>query len=326
MRRPQPQRAGFTLIELLVVVTIIIVLTGLITAGVFRYLDTQMWANTQYKIGAIQQVLNAQWKKVIEDADKETPPSSVLTFASSDKGRAKVIWRKVRLAEAFPMSAAEISSSDLYNVNLPSIGALVPSDRRKYLASYQKELSSATISGNLFLQSSSCLYLALRRARTGTEVDIEKLARDTNGDGVKELVDDWGNPIAFYRFPWNNTKLQQANPAPANSKSTRYADPLDPDGKLMSAAFSYRPYYENRGLSSGQTGLTCFHYVSSTAGQVPALYTVPVLVSAGEDGNFGLVTGTMDTHRAMQVDSSNSAAEDDNLYSFDFRLGAGEAQ
>lgn len=312
MRRPQPQRAGFTLVELLVVVTIIIILSGLITAGVFRYLDTQMWANTQNKVASIHGVLTTQWNQVISDADKESVPPSVLSFAGNDQKRARVILRKIRLTEAFPMSAKEITSPQIYGY--------FPGLKSKYIPGYNKELASYGGTLNLpdptipFSDSSSCLYLALRRARTGTEVDMENLARDINSDGVKEFVDDWGNPIAFFRFPVGdnqNNPLRSANPAVAGSKASKYCDPLDPDGKLIqyppppNTWNTYRPQFES-----------LFHKISITPGQPPAYYTVPVVVSAGADGDFGLAAGS------MQVTGTGA---DDNIYSFNFRAGAGEA-
>lgn len=78
---------------------------------------------------------------------------------------------------------------------------------------------------------------------TFTEDDFtEREARDTDGDGLKEFVDAWGEPIQFFRWPIHYPSGIQLGNSPYPSVATnpffpREQDTLDPNQTLMSPAW-----------------------------------------------------------------------------------------
>lgn len=313
MRRLRRSRAAFTLVELLIVMAILVVLAALTTAGVMRWVDTMAEQQAITRVQAIHQVLTEQWKKVVADADKEELPSAVFTFAGSDQARARVILKYVRLIEAFPINFDEIDNRKIYS----SI-SLADGDK-KYLNNYYTEAStrkSANTSKDVNKQSSACLAMALRKARTGKgTADLDSWAKDTDGDGLPELVDDWGQPIAFFRFPVGDgsdtvlTELKNRNNTKAGRK---FANPLDPDGKLIPATWPNRKTFE--GFA---------HKIAASTSPPVAYYTVPVIVSAGVDQKMGLTAKTMATQTNPAPDDTNGTPPywQDNLFSYKLQLG-----
>lgn len=135
--------------------------------------------------------------------------------------------------------------------------------------------------------------------------------RDTDGDGLKEIVDGWGKPIRFYRWPtrlirpYQGLVAGQPDPVlrqvagalfsglpPVPSPGANEPDPLnidadDPLGRLvaentrtngmLNSIFNTTAtyYYDNTKL------MPCEYPVMST-------FSMPLIVSAGEDGILGL--------------------------------------
>jgi prepilin-type N-terminal cleavage/methylation domain-containing protein len=274
------RRRGFSLVELLVVIAIIGVLIGLSAAAYFSWLDTQRRNTTETTMRQVYETLKRQMKAVADQADKEVIPDSVRAMAGGDDRRARVIWKKLRLRQEFPTTFAEAQApwqaSDPA-FNLPP-GDLPP----RYAQSLQ---SAAPGTG----ESSACLVLALQKVRGGVRLNPDELPNtaltDTNGDNLKEIVDGWGNPLTFYRWPTSFDELRATNPAAAGSKGTRFADPLDPDGLLLTPGW----YWQGGVVGTPNPQRLQFeslcHPISPDNGQT-AYYIIPALGSAGPDGDF----------------------------------------
>src|SRR5262249_19540671 len=202
-------RSGFTLIELLVVIGILGVLMALTVAGVFVAGEGQRQANTEAAMRAVNKTLTAHWNAIIAEAKRETPSNSAIALAggSSEIERAKVIWIKLRLIEAFPMSYADITgpgpAASFPNPPIyqppgfdPTAEPYIPPGRRKNIASYLRALNGRTKANDPLTEPSACLVLALSQNRGGFKLDIDALGaaaiRDTDGDGMPEIVDAWG--------------------------------------------------------------------------------------------------------------------------------------
>jgi prepilin-type N-terminal cleavage/methylation domain-containing protein len=290
------RRGGFTLIELLVVIAIIGVLASLTVAGVFKVVDSRRRSNTESATQTVHGVLQSHWKFVIEEAKKESDLSPVLGLADNDLRRARAIWIKLRLIEAFPRSFAEINNPTAATNPI----RLIPSARRKYTSTYQRAIAQRSVAFTLPAnESAACLLLALSVPRGGQTLQLENLsssAMDTDNDGIKELVDGWGRALTFFRFPTGHPGL--TNPNPANP----FCDPADPDGTLVKWAPS----------PSKQAALEAFFNNEFTILATPtsARFHAPTLVSAGPDELLGL---------DGQMGVSNAAQEGDNIYSFKLR-------
>jgi prepilin-type N-terminal cleavage/methylation domain-containing protein len=336
-------RRGFTVIELLVVISIIAILTSVITAFVFSAGDRRRGANTQVTIQTVNKALQHHWSQVIADAKKED--ISDATFAQlqilsgQTKGldpsleRARVIWIKLRLMEAFPQAYAEVNGTAAppQNPVYTALTTYIPPNRR-HNNGYKKTLNNGTLkqANDPSSESSACLLMALQVNRGGFSLSADSLgsaAFDTDGDGLKEIVDGWtqlggappstypsdpahvctGKPetLRFYRFTWSPA-IQALSP---NTSST--PDPIDNRGLLLNPNWylSYGSAY----VQATQCAITGNPANPSAS----PYYIIPVIVSSGSDNYFGL---QQDTNAATLGQLLYTGpAIDDNIYSYNLR-------
>jgi prepilin-type N-terminal cleavage/methylation domain-containing protein len=309
LRKSSGRRRGFTLIELLVVIAIIAVLASLAAWAVFAMMGRQQTRNTESTIKTLNKLLQDRWSHVIAEARKETPSDKVWALAGGDRERdrerAQVIWVKVRLAEAFPMAYKEMDPND--TTTIVNTFIKTPAKIKPHFAKYRAMVKVYPPTPGP-TESSACLLMALKTLQTDGGVSIEDQIKfavaDTNGDGMNELVDAWGRPLAFYRFAWNNADLQAANPAAPGSRNFKFSDPIDNGGTLMNDTWYKSILY----LNFEQR----FHPVKIITGprMGNANFVIPVIVSAGPDGK-------MDLGADLSVTGAGAA---DNIYSYKLQL------
>jgi prepilin-type N-terminal cleavage/methylation domain-containing protein len=310
-------RAAFTLVEMLAVIAIIAVLASLVAVGTIKVIASQRSSNTQNAMRTIQKVLNEHWTYVASEAKKETGlegPYATMDaiFGPDTTGgeRNRIIWIKMRLMEAFPISYMEIQAPPKSNSFFPYDANIIPIDKRKYYGTYQKLLGKLTADKTLapnnapahLTESSACLLMALSIPRNGAALNVDNLGSatvlDTDGDGISEFIDAWGNPLTFYRFPTKNLALQSSSPTPSNSPKATYHDPWDPSGVL----------FNWKGIQRTKMFEPKVHAIAFDG--TDSVYVLPTIVSPGPDGMLGL-----DAFMAV----ANPAQEADNIYSFQLR-------
>lgn len=295
-------RQAFTLVELLVVIAIIAVLAALSAWGVFAMIGSQQRRNTESSMRVINKLLQDRWAAVIADAKKETPSQAVFIRAGNNKERAQVIWIKVRLAEAFPATYGEANPANLSTI----VNNYIPLGMRKaHFAKYQAALGSQT--GGGAGESSACLLMALKTlASDGVSVEdqLKPFVKDTDGDGVPELVDGWGKPLKFLRFPTVVTTEPggpiSANPAKAaGGRTAKFADPVDPEGTLINATWYNAPpplpANNDRRIFEAQFHPVGPQPVPPAVNPPFAFYTIPVVASAGKDGVMDIANDGTET-------------------------------
>ena len=318
---PCSARPAFTLVELLTVIVIILILAGLTAVGVSHVVANQRIANTETAMRTIQKVLNEHWATVVSDAKNETgvPFGNIdRVFGPDNTGgeRDRIMWIKMRLMEAFPVSYGDIANPFPYRTGI------IPANLRKYNASYQHALAmrkqlNPSIPHLGITESSACLMIALSITRNGTALNRDNMGSinvaDTDLDNIPEFVDSWGNPLLFYRFPAGNAALQATSPG-----GVRYADPLDPNGVL----FQWHPPPPPPGHSPRSDFELNVHKIAFNP-QV-ACYVVPTIVSWGPNGNIhktGATGAPAPYGWGLNADMSvaDGVAEADNIYSFTLR-------
>jgi prepilin-type N-terminal cleavage/methylation domain-containing protein len=323
LRGGHRDRAGFTLVELMVVVAIIGVIIALTTAAAMQVVSYQRSSTTDGTIETVYSELQRQWTAVIALADKDIIPPVVISMAGGNERRARVIWKKLRLKEAFPMNFTEA----LTPWSLGGSNPTIESKMQQVLPgrpAYKSAISGISQNFNPADQSAYCLVLALRQGYGGNTFSEESLGTNalaTDAVGMKKFVDGWSNPLALYRWPTANDELDNSSPlGPYNSSNpkTWFRDPLDPEGLLQSQEWNFR----------GGQGVSLFeqycHKVHSSDLRNPWVprsnYMIPVIASAGRDGQWGLQRPTVPTAPdPMTIDLTHHA--DDNVYSFRLRLG-----
>lgn len=138
------QRRAFTLVEMLVVIAIIGILAALTTVGVSKIIGIQRASNTEGTIRTVYKVLNEHWATVIADAQKESGldiPNQTMNaiFGADATGeRNRIIWVKMRLMEAFPVSYLDIVNP------YPYASKIIPLTMRKYNDGYLKAIQGRT--------------------------------------------------------------------------------------------------------------------------------------------------------------------------------------
>ena len=139
----------------------------------------------------------------------------------------------------------------------------------------------------------------------------DKEVQDTDGDGLLEFVDAWGEPLQWYRWPIGYESDAQIGlrPFPGNS-SPRTQNPLDPNQQLVNPAWWWNsfnnatlfdPLPGSPPISSGAAFFhrSFFSLVDPSAGTAPvpwtpgqpwgrtdarrAYYSRPLILSGGED-------------------------------------------
>jgi prepilin-type N-terminal cleavage/methylation domain-containing protein len=284
------RRQAFTLVELLVVIAILAILAGLASWAVIAMVGTQSARNTENTIKTVNKVLQTQWKFVIDEAKKDDISGNVavqnLAAPDPDGRRAKVLWIKLRLMEAFPQKYSDILNPPVYGPD-PGGNVYIPLGMRRYNTSYQKALASPPFvpaSNQLATQSAACLLIALSVKKGGVDLTPDQIgyaADDTDKDGVKELIDGWRKPFVFTRF------TLAPNPATGGA-NVKFADPLDPEGLLLSNTW-YGPAQTNWYGGSASTGFESLAGYAISNG-VNANYVTYGIASPGKDG----IPGTPD--------------------------------
>ena len=319
------RRAGFTLVEMLVVVIIVGILLSLVAAAALKLIGTQQQFNTQTELTRLEGDLVRAYRATADKARKEPIPNQgspmgnvyynyvLPTLANNDRNLARVIWTKLRSKQTFPNNFAEawnpspMPGLSYYQTKLTAL--------RIHAASFPPTISPYAPKP---WESSVCLLWALQRGESGSALKesdigtgslkdfglIPTSAKDPSSGqtpngalglptgSVKGLVDNWGTPLAFCRWPVYSLQLNPAptkNPPPPPAAPGVYYpqngdnnDPDDPSGLLESTTWQ-----ATGGFTLFQQ--LCHPLVPHTAGTEAQTYRIfPLIVSAGPDRRLGL--------------------------------------
>lgn len=255
---------GFTLVELLVVISIIAIMATIgfqVSAAVSGRAKAEA---TKVTLAKIDTVIRERYKAIVQNC----PPR--LTSI------AKVNYIKNSLIRLMPQSDADFTSTLVVGYVAPPT-SLLPADPFEPVSSIG--LDPAELLYLMVTQKtpfSSSPFPANFRFRYSNnsvaEFDADELA-DIDNDGNPEIIDAWGSPIRFYRWPTRLIKPNGTDPVNGliistyGKKLTTQTvnnDPLDPFG----LSFPEDRYNTNNTFSQ------------------------PLAISPGPDRDFGLVDYT----------------------------------
>ena len=223
------RRRGFTLVELLVTVVIIAILASMVMFALAGAVDKAYAAQTKSRIAKIDRVISRMWR------DYETrrvpiriPSGTHPIFAA--RMRLDALRELMRLEMPDRITDIQDAPIVLVNPDNPEGGNnpnLFPTSWRSALNEAYRRTANAngwdadSPEARRF-QGAECLYLILSKAKDGGRPAIAGFSEDSigdvDGDGMPEILDAWGNPIEFLRWP---TGLS----SPINS--TAEHDPFD---------------------------------------------------------------------------------------------------
>lgn len=274
--RQRSPRRGFTLVELLIVISILAILAGLTVAGMAAVVNSARAARTRAIIGKIDLLLDERWegyrtRAVPHRIQAGTNPR----FAAQQRLYALRALQRMELPDR---------RTDIVNYSTPSptlqvTGLLPPAVFASFTqVSLQRtyfRLALRATNGDLTtwteeFEGSECLYLILSTMRDGDKSALDFFGPDeigdTDGDGMREILDGWGRPIEFLRWAPGYTSTALGTGAVTTQTSDPNAlapDPFDPvkaDPRWIDPAFLVKPYLLK-----------------------------PLIVSAGPDGTYDIV-------------------------------------
>ncbi len=279
-------RTAFTLVELMVVIAVIALLASMVLVALWGAQQEARIDRTRSQITRLNQLIMSQWESY------QTRPLPVRTVpllsdtASPQRSRARQrldIMRELMRME-MPDRVADIEDEPYYgNAKLgfkrttlsraylrranalfgplsfrPMVNPLDPNEERSY------DLSS----WNKAHQGAECLYLIVSMLNDD-ETEALSFFRDdeigdVDGDGMREFIDAWGNPLVFLRWPlglqirpwWGATSADAHTflPSTPDSFDLSRADPLWNDGSDTNDPFTLTPVI----ISAGPDGLYGF--------------------------------------------------------------------
>lgn len=171
-------------------------------------------------------------------------------------------------------------------------------------AAFQQALRTA-VAENL---NAELLFLVIETSYTAGSYGVESFngseIADTDGDGLREFVDGYGNPIRYVRWPsgWDSDLIESQTPS-SSATPTVAIGPLDPDPYYADVVASYN---QNNGtsvaVSPGGDAFDRFQVDlgralygggggASYGANIPSATLLPLVVSGGRDGAFGLRFG-----------------------------------
>lgn len=348
-------RSGFTLIELMVVMGVIAVLIGLSTMAIVSFVTNARHAATETVIKKVDAMMQDRMSGIAayfeESNRRATSKLGQRIAAPSYVDRTKspnvrkiyqgllgnpanadlisdweIIAKKFFRRKHFPMTFAE---ADLNNDGVTDVTNDSGTKITLPLANHTPETENAEV---LYWFLTNGSQFGNEPVGTGDFAPSE--VADTDGDGLLEIVDGWGHPLRFYRWP---TRLFR--PQTAGNESTEIDPSMVPINTGVAAVFlmgnlpddkiiDHDPEdpqddLRNNVLKNPQAGTGFTPQELESYFHTMLTWHAPLIMSAGEDGELGLLepTNTAQFGNLAQPDYSNLGALEDNVSNLYLRTG-----
>lgn len=243
---------GFTLVELMVVLVILAILASLTLAGLAVAQHRSKVDKTRSTIRKLHEIVVPHYESYLR---RRVP------FTASGDARQNATNRLVAIRRLMVREMPD-NWNDVFD-SVTAVNALTGGDSFLATGPVRAYASRKTIAGNPQFQSSECLYLIVSRGLQEPDA-LEQFRADeigdTDGDGAPEFHDGWRQSIMFVRWPVGFRSIIQSQNAGVQP------DPFDPS--RVSTLVNY-PSGDQRDYA-----------------------VVPLICSAGVDGNYGVSTGT----------------------------------
>jgi len=188
---------------------------------------------------------------------------------------------------------------------------------------------------NIEQESGACLYMALKQNRRGMSFDVDSalgsleigtvtiIGANKQRADFPTILDAWGHPLVFYRWPALNLELNPSAPA-SGTAAPPFLDPQDPEGTLNDPTWATS---SNNGFQQfSQLPNPVCHPLPPGASPTPqSFFLTPVIISLGP--RFGVqknTSGFKDAFMTLIPTGQPGHGDDsDNIYSYRLRQGKG---
>jgi len=210
-------RGGFTLMELLVVIMVISVLASSMLFAMYGAVQQAKESRTKTQIAKLHELLMTRWDSYRTRAVRVQG----LPNAARREARTVATARLLALRELMRLELPDRKEDVLDPITEPARGVIFfayggsnvyiprPACNRQYL----RTVANLVTPANLVLgatqwtdqyDDSECLYMIIASMQDITANGLDFLHEseigDTDGDGMPEILDSWGNPISFLRW------------------------------------------------------------------------------------------------------------------------------
>lgn len=310
LNRNYTRRSGFTLIEMLIVVAIILFLLSIVGVATMRFISSAKVTATKALLTKIQRQLQARIEAIHRDdlyLNQQNYQGGVFIEGAAVDGAARrtdVSPSRPNVLKRYTQIRNTLAKKSLQRQFLPQTWAeaayLLGRAGKAAPSSPQPATESAEVLFFFLSDGSVKGYSpATQDVFGGNEI------KDTDGNGFPELVDAWGKPLRFFRWPTrllrpdglttvqgvDSIALSRASilitglPSTLTLNATSNHDPDDSYNVLTPATGGWCLPGEQTSFENGGAGIF-----------VPRLFPMhtlftwhaPLVVSAGLDGDFGI--------------------------------------
>lgn len=194
----QPLQRGFTLVELLVVLTIISILAGLALGALAGAAEEGRRLRARQQIVKLDQLITEKWESY---KYRQVPVRTPLKTNAGIVAMARLSGLRELMRMEMPDRLTDILDDPApfdatYNP--------FPLNTRPSLSRAYRRRVTAAASTTLSYDQAECLYLVVEQMRDGDRSALNFFMSseigDLDGDGMKEILDPWGNPILWLRW------------------------------------------------------------------------------------------------------------------------------
>jgi len=310
-------RSAFTLTELLIAITIIAILSGLGLSAYSGAIDLARDQRTRAMIDKIDTLVMERYEGYRTRAVPIKIPASVLANPSGSGNRFAAMMRLNALRDLMRMEMPDRKADVVLNPPCNYDGGLFgtlkmnpPSLWKSYQRRTLRNLAvpPAIVAPNFNRwtqehQGAECLYLILSTIRDGDKAALDYFTADEIGDvdedGMLEILDGWGRPIEFVRWPAGYAVEGfdlQYGVAGIDDDANGTVDDVSEAGWPGSDDSKVRTLQTRNFLMAPDPfdpmkvhGGTALPNLFGAAGFAPGYLLHPLIISAGRDGKFDIV-------------------------------------
>lgn len=224
-------RPAFTLMELLVVVTVIAILAGMVLGGLNAARETARVAKTRATIAKIDKIIMAKYESYrsrrlpLGSAELEAMAGQYRSLGETPMralARARMNATRDLMRMEMPDRWNDVVEAD-GSVRAPLRLPAVPALAQRYWSAFNA--SRADRKTKERWGPAECLYQIVMATPGAAGQFQESEIGDSDGDGLKEFRDAWGNPILYLRWPAGFTPGYRAD---TDLQTGDAPDPFDP--------------------------------------------------------------------------------------------------